>query len=344
MLSNLFSLTAPHQAVTAVRTASFRQLLGSNTTTLADITHFMDNFEIVEGATALCDWWVPFVVVPIYFSLIWLVQAWVRYRGKPYELKQTVIVHNLMMSVLSSVLVYFMIMELASMMVHSSFWSVFCDSKRNWSVYGRQIFFYYVNYVFKFIELSDTLLLAFRGNKIPFLHSYHHAATLVLCWSQLRGTSCMQWVVISINLIVHIIMYLYYALYALGYRPWWKKFLTLFQITQFVVSLICCWWAIYYRYIGGEKCSGSDFAASFGVSILTSYLWLFIVLYRTNYKISDNATTKRNLINGRAQEKNPRKASTLLGSTASVASSLVASSPPRVSHRKRKVRVMFSPQ
>jgi fatty acid elongase 3 len=96
-------------------------------------------------------------------------------------------------------------------------------------VIGRIYFYYCINYIFKFWELFDTgtlyaciissfhvlstdtlewsVLLVLRGRATPFLHVYHHASTLILCWSQMRAESCMQWIPMIINLSVHVTMY-----------------------------------------------------------------------------------------------------------------------------------------
>jgi hypothetical protein len=107
----------------------------------------------------------------------------------------------------------------------SSLFEVYCDPFIKFNA-GRIYLFYHINYLFKFWELFDTgidirclpltvvayvgciiVLLVLRGKPTPFLHVYHHASTLVLCWSQMRAESCMQWIPMVINLTVHVIMY-----------------------------------------------------------------------------------------------------------------------------------------
>lgn len=75
---------------------------------------------------------------------------------------------------------------------------------------------------------------------------------------------------------------------AAGYKIWWKKYLTSLQITQFVIDLFVVYFASYSyataEYLPGwptyGSCSGTEGAAIFGCTLLTSYLFLFIAFYK----------------------------------------------------------------
>jgi len=253
---------------------------------------YINTFDFKKGETVFSTWYVPLIAVPLYLAVLqvtkWLVNERIKAGKKPFDLNWLVIVHNSLLSVLSGILFVALATELAVQIYRTSFLSVFCDEKQN-HVRGRLIFYYYLNYMFKFVELFDTVLLVLRGKPTPFLHTYHHAATLVLCWSQLRAQSCVQWVPIVINLFIHVVMYCYYALHALGIDVWWKKYLTILQIVQFVVGLIGCLGGLLPRTLFDlgvtslPRCHGEYEGAFFGIGVLATYLYLFIELFKNSY-------------------------------------------------------------
>uniref|UniRef100_A0A5F8GGY1 Elongation of very long chain fatty acids protein n=1 Tax=Monodelphis domestica TaxID=13616 RepID=A0A5F8GGY1_MONDO len=94
----------------------------------------------------------------------------------------------------------------------------------------------------KFIELMDTVIFILRkkDGQVTFLHVFHHS---VLPWSWWWGVKVAPGGMGSfhamVNSSVHVIMYLYYGLSALGpaAQPylWWKKHMTAIQLIQFVL-------------------------------------------------------------------------------------------------------------
>lgn len=106
---------------------------------------------------------------------------------------------------------------------------------------ARALWWYYMS---KLIELMDTVFFVLRkkDNQLTYLHVYHHSTMFFFWWIGIRwvaGGSAAPGP--SINCLVHVLMYSYYGLTALGPAVqkylWWKKHLTLIQLVQFSVGL-----------------------------------------------------------------------------------------------------------
>ena len=72
-------------------------------------------------------------------------------------------------------------------------------------------------------------------NQLTFLHIYHHSSMFVVWWVGAKfvpGGSALTGAVV--NSVVHVLMYTYYALSAIGPKMqpflWWKKYLTIIQL------------------------------------------------------------------------------------------------------------------
>jgi len=207
-------------------------------------------------------------------------------------------VHNLSLSLGSATLLVALVLTIAPIIQARGFYEFYCDPTGLHAT-GFHIFLYYVNYLFKWVELLDTVLLSLRGKPLPFLHVYHHSATLILAWINLRDQTCLQWIIIGLNLVAHVIMYLYYALTSLQIKIWWKKYLTILQICQFIIGLGSILYPLTasvlstYGIAGYYKCHGEFSTAYFGTAILASYLFLFLHLYRKTYTSKSKSTPSR---------------------------------------------------
>ncbi|ORY23942.1 ELO family [Naematelia encephala] len=200
-------------------------------------------------------------------------------------------VHNLLLTTGSGILLALMLEEILPLYLkHGFYWSICYKG----AFTPRLVSYYMVNYYIKYVELIDTVFLVLKKKPLAFLHVFHHAATAILCFTQLEGETSVQWVVITLNLTVHVIMYYYYYATAGGKRIWWKKYLTTLQISQFVIDLFITYFAsTSYQHFATkyapflptmDDCVGSEGAALFGCGLLTSYLFLFIAFYRATYK------------------------------------------------------------
>ncbi|XP_066261018.1 very long chain fatty acid elongase AAEL008004-like [Euwallacea similis] len=97
----------------------------------------------------------------------------------------------------------------------------------------------------KFTEFFDTLFFVLRKkfDHITTLHVIHHGIMPMSVWFGVKyypgGHSTFFGL---LNTFVHIVMYFYYFLTALGPQVqkylWWKKYLTTFQMIQFVAIMV----------------------------------------------------------------------------------------------------------
>ncbi|OLY85759.1 putative elongation of fatty acids protein 1 [Smittium mucronatum] len=252
-----------------------------------------DSWRYTSGSTVASTWSFVLTGTMIYLILVFGGKA-VMKNFKPLELNAYTQFHNIYLSVISGLLLaLFFEQLLPNLSQHGLFWSI-CD-RDAWT--QKLELLYYINYMIKWIEFIDTFLLVLKKKKTPFLHVYHHSMTMILCFTQLEGTTSVSWVPVTINLLVHVIMYYYYYLTAIGVRVWWKKLVTAVQIIQFVIDLGFVYFCSYNVFVDNYKvnlpyvgsCRGSEFAAIFGCLLLSSYLLLFVNFFVNTYKRSVNA-------------------------------------------------------
>lgn len=80
-----------------------------------------------------------------------------------------------------------------------------------------------------------------KQNQVTFLHVYHHTITSICSWLYVKFLPGQQGaVIIFLNSLVHVIMYTYYLISALGpkYKKylWWKKYMTWIQLVKFSLN------------------------------------------------------------------------------------------------------------
>lgn len=267
--------------------------------TIARITngYFVPHeFEFVEGELPLSLLPQVLGAIATYYLIIFGGRAILK-NSEPFKLNFLFQIHNLILTTASLTLLILFIEQLTPMLARHGLYYSICNIGA-WT--QPMVTLYYMNYIVKFIEFIDTIFLVLKHKKLTFLHTYHHGATALLCYTQLIGTTSISWVPITLNLGVHVLMYWYYFLAARGIRVWWKEWVTRFQIIQFILDIGFIYFAVYQK-IADEymtslphcgQCVGSNMATFAGCAIISSYLVLFISFYINVYRRKDTKTSR----------------------------------------------------
>ncbi|KAK1129252.1 hypothetical protein K0M31_020381 [Melipona bicolor] len=144
-------------------------------------------------------------------------------------------------------------------------------------------------FIAKLVELLDTVFFVLRKkqNQVTFLHVYHHTITSMFSWGYLKFLPGEQGALIGfLNTFVHIIMYSYYLIAALGpeYKKylWWKKYMTWIQLVQFFMILS------YQLTIIAMDCKVPKALTYFFIINTTIFIFLFSDFYQKAYKKKQN--------------------------------------------------------
>jgi len=147
--------------------------------------------------------------------------------------------------------------------------------------------------VSKIPELIDTLFIVLRKRELRFLHWYHHVATMWFCWLAWSVLMENGGLFASMNLLVHSVMYSYFALSAFGFRfpdPL-RMGITSLQITQMIFGTLI----ILHNII---KCNTHPELSTFGLLMYISYAVLFIDLFLKSYVFKEKKSEHQHHANG----------------------------------------------
>uniref|UniRef100_A0A336LS88 Elongation of very long chain fatty acids protein n=1 Tax=Culicoides sonorensis TaxID=179676 RepID=A0A336LS88_CULSO len=217
------------------------------------LDYFLEKYERLKiGHSPMVDSW-PLFSSPVQVTAILLsYMIFVLYLGpkymknrKAYDLKNVIILYNALQ-------VYHNYWMISTAVSHKNFFKFFLNfgcanvTPEEMADIRNEIYraFWHVS-VNKMFDLLDTVFFVLRKKQshITFLHVHHHVAMVAICWTFAKYYPGQEPTIVGfVNVSVHMVMYTYYLLAALGpeYRKylWWKKYLTLVQIVQFVTIIL----------------------------------------------------------------------------------------------------------
>ncbi|XP_032511192.2 elongation of very long chain fatty acids protein 7-like [Danaus plexippus] len=201
-------------------------------------------------------------------------------KREPYKLTTALLLYNGLQVVGSVYLVQTYFSRLMSRGILHSTCHMNDSKERKEILVGIWLYF-----IAKVSELLDTVFFVLRkkDNQVTFLHLYHHSIMMLGTWAFLKyWPSDNLFFIGFLNSLVHVFMYTYYGLSALGPKVakyiFWKKHMTKFQLIQFVCIIIH-----YILAVRISDCPPSRGVATFVASNTVFFLILFLNFYSQSY-------------------------------------------------------------
>jgi len=234
---------------------------------------YIDNLFLMDNPTYIL------LITGFYLAFVLKLGPNMMKNRKPMDLKRPMQLYNLFQIVANG----FMLQQLIS---STNIFDVYtkCPEKNNFTDKYIQ-FLSWLYFVTKISDLLDTVFFVLRKkqNQVTFLHVYHHTIMVAFSWFTLKFIPGHLEIAIGcLNAVVHVIMYFYYFVAALGPQfqkyLWWKKYMTTIQLVQFVLMLV------YLFNVFTSGCNQMRPAMIFYCTNVVIFLALFINFYKKTYK------------------------------------------------------------
>ncbi|KAI4460642.1 fatty acid acyl transferase-related [Holotrichia oblita] len=241
---------------------------------------------------------VVFPIIAIYLYLVLKVGPKLMEKREPFQMKTLLIFYNFIQVVVSLYIVF----EGAQCGWFTDF-NFRCEPV-DFSYSPRALRIArgcHTYYIAKLSELLDTVFFVMRkkNSQISFLHLYHHSVMPMISWGATKYYPGGHGTFIGmINSFVHIIMYFYYMMSAMGpqYQKylWWKKYITTLQLLQFCVAFLHSMQLLLY------DCGFPRWSTVFTLPNAIFFYYLFSDFYKKAYTPDSPKNDKNaNEINGK---------------------------------------------
>jgi len=236
-------------------------------------------FKFTYGVTPFSQFHIIPTVLVIYLVTIFSIKFLMANR-KPFSLKYITILHNAILCLWSLAMCVGIVYEYVRRISSEGPLFTFCETAPGYNQ-GPAYYWSYIFYISKFYELLDTVIIVLKKKPLIFLHVYHHCVVVWLCWFFLYTGWSLQLLVVFLNTFVHVFMYYFYFQCARGKTVWWKKYITMIQIIQFVCLGIAG--VLHIGAINTVGCETNYYSFASAYSINFSFLFLFTQFFFKSY-------------------------------------------------------------
>jgi len=236
---------------------------------------------------------VPIIATVFYLVMVFGIKHLMKDR-KPFDLKYPLVLWNMSLAIFSMIGAYYTTDAMVRSVLRVGFKEDMCTID---SEYENP--WVYLFCLSKIPEFIDTLFIVLRKGHLPFLHWYHHLATMWYCWVAWATRVENGGGFAMMNLIVHSFMYTYYAANGLkmSWTLYFKKSITTIQIVQMLLGMFVVCHNIVY-------CNTHPFELYSGFVMYLSYAILFVDLYYKNYILMLEKKSSRDDTKGSDKKEN----------------------------------------
>lgn len=236
-------------------------------------------------------WWIGIVMTITYIAAVFGGQKFMKER-KAWDMKPLLFAWNFFLAVFSIIGFIRTAPHLLISVFERGVLYTICRCAGAHYGHGPTGFWIFLFIYSKYAELLDTAFLVARKRSVIFLHWYHHATVLLYCWD----SYCMEqpsglWFA-AMNYGVHSIMYLYYALAAIGKPPKWGRIVTVLQLSQMFVGMAVTLYHL-HAFNTVKNCDGSVQNLTLGFMMYTSYCFLFAQFFVKRYMSSRKGNAEK---------------------------------------------------
>lgn len=227
----------------------------------------------------------PIPLTAICFLYVYTVKVWgPKWMGdrKPFELRALMAAYNLALVLLNGFFVWAFVRHGYISKGYRVIGQGFDFSTDPLTLHIVHLTWWY--YVLRLVEFLDTVFFVLRKkySQVSALHVFHHVVVAWNMWMNVTFGGQGQTIFVTVvNSSVHVIMYTYYFLSALGPTfqryIWWKRYLTQLQLTQFCLVFLHS-----TSYLFFKERSIPGFTVVMVIEAVVFLVW-FLVFYSNAY-------------------------------------------------------------